>query len=553
MSIETQLNPAQKTFDRIQQSYLATWCRFHPEVAFDAGVETFSDKLKPHDDEIIGAQIVLNEKCLSALEELSETELDSDRLCDYHVLRGAVSLEHHSLMDHDWRHRDPTQFVPLHAIYQLTLRPIEDFAFCLQQRLAAIPQQLRSARSYLEAAPMVIPSVWLEMALSESTTGVDYLHHLHQHPRVAIAINENDQIEQAIADAAHALEIFSHTLDRDISKHCQGDFACGREHFERLLQQQHFLPINADQLHRFGQQLFSETQQALEKELSTSKITLEDIYQNTPQKENLLDSYRQEIQAAQKFLSKHDLIALPETETLTVTETPVFLRHQIPFAAYMDPASNDPEQHAYYYVTPPVDDESLQEHNFAAISQTSVHEAWPGHHLQFVTANQSENGGSLLRRLNPSATLYEGWALYCEQLMLEQGFKQHPGQKIILLRDRLWRALRITLDVEIHTRGLSLDDAADKMVSAIGFSKQQALAELSWYTQAPTVPMSYAVGWALITTLRDQLGFKDRETLKHFHHHLLESGSIALPLVIQHQFGKEVWDKCYQHVFGVTA
>ena len=182
-----------------------------------------------------------------------------------------------------------------------------------------------------------------------------------------------------------------------------------------------------------------------------------------------------------------------------------FLQHKIPFAAYMEPMPTDPAQNAYYYVTPPLDEESWGEHNLINLQHTCVHEAWPGHHLQFVSANLNPSAATLPRLTNPSATLYEGWALYCEQLMQEQGFLDAPESRFIMLKDRLWRAMRIVLDVELHTRGLGLDEAAGRMQAALGFTREQAMADLTWYTQSPTVPMGYATGWALIIATRERL------------------------------------------------
>lgn len=541
----------QDTFDRIEHSYLTTWCRFHPEQALEAGIEDHADKLKPHDDEAIGIQIVLNEKCLAALDEIDIATLDPERQINYQILYSCANLEHHNLMDHDWRHRDPTQFLPINALYQLTIRPVNNFAQALMARLTAIPNHIRDAKNYLTTAPNVIPKIWLTMALAEAQAGVDYCHHLHRQPLIYKALNEEDQIEHAIADARKTLENFVQALKRLEAK-CEGNFASGREHFERLLQQQHFLPINAQTLHKFGQDLFEKAKQLLDEELTSTGLTLADIQQQHPTADNVLVTYQQEMKAAETFLREHDLVTMPVQQTLNVITTPEFLQHQIPFAAYLEPSIADLSQTGYFYVSPTKNDDELIEHNLAAISQTSVHEAWPGHHLQFVTANQSSTGNALLRRLNPSATLYEGWALYCEQMMLEQGFERHQGQKIIMLRDRLWRALRIMIDVEIHTQDLSLEDAAQKMVDTLGFSHKQALGELSWYSQSPTIPMSYAVGWALINALRDIVAPIDNNELKAFHNKLLASGSIALPLVIQHQFGEDIWQKCCQHVFGET-
>jgi uncharacterized protein (DUF885 family) len=256
------------------------------------------------------------------------------------------------------------------------------------------------------------------------------------------------------------------------------------------------------------------------------------------------------MQAARQFIEEHRIVPVPENQKLKVIETPVYLRHQIPFAAYMEPAPNDRDQQGYYYVTPVANDDLLVEHNELSIDHTCVHEAWPGHHLQFVTANSREASRSLPRLLNPSATLYEGWALYCEELMVDEGFLDQPESRFLLLRDRLWRALRIQIDVALHCRDMSIDKAADWMVEALGFPREQALADLTWYSFAPTIPMGYATGWALLRATRNEAETAGPDfSLYDFHQDLLASGSVALSLVLRRAFGDATWKKVSQKTF----
>ncbi len=542
-------NENSQAFDRIEHSYLTSWCRYNPEAALDAGVEDYAGELTPCDDASLGIQLVLNEKCLAALDEIEADKLEPDSLLHYRVLHGWAILEHHELMEHDWRYRDPTRFMPIHALHQLTIRPLETFNQSLLSRLQKIPNRVREAKTYLNGRPEIIPPVWLKMATDECKAGIQFCHELVQHPRVRQALIHQQNIESALQEAGKSLEDLHHVLLR-LEDKAQGDHACGREHFERLLTHRHFLPVSAQRLKKFGERLFADTEQALQAAIAETGLSLEQIRDNHPRSEQLLSTYQQEMQAAREFLKEHALVSLPGRQHLNVVDTPVFLRHQIPFAAYLDPSIADLSQSAFYYVTPVSTDEELAEHNFAAIAQTSAHEAWPGHHLQFVTANHSSQGSALLRRLFPCATLYEGWALYCEQMMLEQGFDRYPGQTIVMLRDRLWRALRIIIDVNIHTGEWTLQQAARQMVDKLGFSQQQAEAECNWYSQAPAVPMSYAVGWALINALRDIVQPANGDELKAFHNKLLSCGSVALPLVIEHQFGTAIWQQCCQHVFG---
>lgn len=539
-------------FPGLVHSYYQAWFRFHPETAVDLGVRGFESQLTPFADDDIGALKALNEKLIDALDEIDTSALTAAQVTDREVMYGAAIIESSELIEHDWRYRDPARYLPVHAIYQLTLHNLKLNKQHLQNRLQAIPRHLRNAQSNLQAEPETIPPVWLEAAHTEAARGADYLRSLRKHP-VFIQHGLNAELEQA----AHAVDEFAHFMEVELQPKAAGDFACGTTWFERLLHHRHALPISASQLHALGERLFEETLNEL-KAVTVELQGDEDIRQLTekihsrhPVAEELLEQYRQNMQAAHTFVAEQDLVSLPGKESLKVVETPTFLRHEIPFAAYMEPPFNDPEQQGFYYVTPVEDALSLGEHNRISLRHTCVHEAWPGHHLQFVTANRGHRSSTLPRLVNPSATLYEGWALYCEQLMQEQGFLDSQESRFVLLKDRLWRALRIMLDVELHTRGVPLEQAAQRMEQWLGFTHEQALADLGWYTHAPTVPMGYATGWALINATRERLSqLESPFELKSFHDRLLAEGSIALPHVVRSQFGRPVWESVQRSIFS---
>lgn len=546
----------QAQFDLLVDQYYQAWFRFHPEAAVDAGVAGYEKLLRPYDDDDMGALIALNEKLLAGLEEINPGYLDADRALDYRVLRGATLIEHHELLERDWRRRDPVAYLPVNALYQLTVRPVEDLAAAMRARLEKVPAHLRGARAQLAALPELVPVAWLESAVAEARAGADFVLQLDSHPQLA-ASGQRSQLQLLQEQAAQALNDYARFLETEIAPQAAGDFAVGEVHFERLLRERHFLDLEASDLQRLGERLLAQVDdelRAVTRELRGDEDVAEltrRITQDHPAAHELLDLYRQEMRAAHTFLQSHDIVSLPAGERLTVIETPAFLRHQIPFAAYQDPAPNDPEQRGYYYVTPTADEAALREHSRLGIQHTCVHEAWPGHHLQFVTANRNPAARTLPRLLNPSATLYEGWALYCEQMMLEQGFLAHPEQRFLLLRDRLWRALRVVLDVAIQVRGTSLDQAADRMVEVLGFPRAQALADLAWYSRAPATPMGYAVGWRMINTLRRRIETADEAfDLRAFHDRLLGAGSVALPLAIRRQFGDRDWEHVRSAISG---
>jgi len=550
------MNPATASpFGDLLGEYYPAWFRFHPEAAVDAGVPGYEQRLAPYRDEERGALVSLNDDLRSALDEIDTGALPEAERTDAEVLRHAAHLENRRLIELDSRRTDPGELLPVNAVYQLLIRPVADPRAAITARLAAIPGHFAGARDHLAPRAESIPPLWLEHAAIEARHGADFFEALPGDPGLAAAGVTG--IGAVAGPAADALRAYADHLDRDLAPRARGDFACGRAYFDDLLAHRHFLEVDADRLRAFGERLFRDTRGellAVCRELSGGDdVTAlgRRIQGDHPSFEGVLPAYRAKMEAAHAFLAARELVSLPVVTRLDVVETPTFLRHRIPFAAYCEPAPNDPAQRGLYYVTPPNDAAELAEHDHLGLAHTCVHEAWPGHHLQFVTANLGSAGRSLPRVLNPTATLYEGWALYCEQLMYEEGFLDRPENRFILLRDRLWRALRILIDVDIHTRGLSLEAAADRMVAELGFPRSQALADLAWYSSSPTVPMGYATGWALINALRARLRRSDPGfSLKSFHDRLLAQGSIALPLVIRRAFGEQAWQAVRAEVFG---
>jgi uncharacterized protein (DUF885 family) len=124
--------------------------------------------------------------------------------------------------------------------------------------------------------------------------------------------------------------------------------------------------------------------------------------------------------------------------------------------------------------------------------------------------------------------------------MQEEGFLKTREHHFVMLKDRLWRALRIIIDVKTQTGKMSYDEAADLMVRELHFPRAQAQADLNWYSQSPAVPMGYALGWSIINRLRtnekERLG--TAFDLRAFHDKLLSAGSISLPLIEKRHFSE---------------
>jgi uncharacterized protein (DUF885 family) len=164
------------------------------------------------------------------------------------------------------------------------------------------------------------------------------------------------------------------------------------------------------------------------------------------------------------------------------------------------------------------------------MAATVAHEGYPGHHLQLSTAGRI---ASAVRRYYCTPVFVEGWAFYCEQLMAEEGFYVDPRSRVLQLKDQLWRACRVVIDVGIHTRGMSLDDAAAMLHEVARIEVPSARGEVLRYSRSPTQPLSYAVGKREILKLREDCRRKQGAAfrLRRFHDDLLGFGSIPIGLI----------------------
>jgi uncharacterized protein (DUF885 family) len=516
----------------------------HPTDAIYYGVEGYDHLLNDYSDKSYKAEKIFVQESLRKLRQIPTAELTPDEAIDYALLEGRLTIQRYEQAKEDYRLKQPETYSPIDAIYILTVRATNDLAGNLISRLNRTPALIQQGITNLNRKEANPPKLWTENAIESAKGGVSFLDSLAEHPKVQAAAIDAKIFSAAIDRAKNAMNDFADFLERHLLPRSNAPYAVGAEHFNLLLDKKHFIDHDAQSLLAFGENLFANTKRELEAladDLAPGKgveAAARAIQDNHPPSEQILSVYDKAMSAARDFVRAQKLLTFPAKEELHVVHTPVFRRHEIPFAAYLSPSPKDPDQVGYYYVTPVTSDDLLREHNYVGLENTSVHESYPGHHLQFSIANGTPAAATLPRLMNESSVFYEGWALYCEQLMQEQGFLKSKEHRFVMLKDRLWRALRIIIDVETQTGRMNYDEAADSMVRELHFPREQACGDLNWYSQSPSIPMGYALGWSIINRLRDQerkrLGAKF--TLCEFHDKLLSAGSIALPLVEKRHF-----------------
>lgn len=424
--------------------------------------------------------------------------------------------------------------IGVYSILAHDYAPLRERLPALEKRLAGIPQILEAAKANLTAAP----ALWRQIATEESEGGIAFLE-----ADVGPLCRDHPQLAEPLERAIRSFRDYASFLSGPFSSADGVSFALGRQLFDERLRNEHLLPFDCDSLLAFGERAVRETIAALDetaKRIDPTKRWDEIVVAlrtDHPDERSLLREYRRSVEEARRFVADNGLLTLPTGDRLDVVETPPFMRPTVPYAAYLPPGPFESRQCGLYYVTPideraPAGDraESLLGHNRAAMLLTTVHEAYPGHHVQLVKANI---GGTVVRKIFDSTVLIEGWALYCEQMVLDEGMTDDPRVRLFQLKDQLWRACRVVIDVKLHVGEMTVDDAVDMLVTVAKLERTNAVGEVRRYTHSPTQPMSYLTGKQQILELRDRerarLGADFR--LRDFHDRLLAHGSIPVSLI----------------------
>ncbi len=293
-------------------------------------------------------------------------------------------------------------------------------------------------------------------------------------------------------------------------------------------------------LSRHGREILREMKRVAARIDSTkpwSKV-VEDLKSEHPAEGEILASYRSAMDRARTFVAQRMLVSYPEDASIEIVPTPEFARPLFPYAAYLPPGPFEDEQKGLLWVTtidPSVGashrQSLLKGHASAGIAVTALHGAIPGHHLQSCRANQLKD--RKLRFLFPSSTFVEGWALYCEEMMYRNGFFTNDRARLLRMKDLLWRACRVIIDVGLQTGRMGFNEAVNFLVRKAHVERPNAVTEVRRYCSSPAQPMSSVAGKLLIEQLLEdyEVSHGDAFDLRIFHDELLSHGAIPVDLV----------------------
>ncbi|OGN87738.1 MAG: hypothetical protein A2X23_07865 [Chloroflexi bacterium GWC2_73_18] len=510
--------------------------RTHPVTATWFGIHTQDDRLDAGTREAVEQEIADERASFAAFEAVDPAtcsavgRIERD-LAIQTVRRALFDLEVHRV----WERRSTAMDVMGDGLFLVLARefaPLAARLTSLTSRLEAVPRLLDEHRTRLGPRPV---RLWNELELQSARGMPALLGEIVAAGRGVLDQRAQQRLERAAWRAGAAVDAFTAWLREQLG-HAVDDWPLGRERYDELLGRRAFDGLGADEILDIGHQQLAELKAARvatarEIDPDASEATVLDRIKSDgpPDFAAALEAYRETMWRARRHIVDRDLATIPPDERIEVRETPHFLRNVLPFAAYMEPPRFDEHPSGIYVVTPSVDGDprAMREHSYASISNTSIHEAYPGHHLQLSCANRHP---SLVRFLADAPEFVEGWGMYSEQMMREEGFDDAPRFRFNMYTDAIWRACRIVLDVRLHRGEIGVDEATDFLVGQTGFEGPQARAEVHRYTYTPTYQLSYLLGKVLILRLREEerrrLG--PAFSLRRFHDQLLYAGSLPI-------------------------
>jgi uncharacterized protein (DUF885 family) len=530
-----QPGPLDDRFYDLVESRFRRIIRDNPLVGTYFGIHTEDHRLGDASRDAVLTELAEEKAHLAAVEALDPAGLSADaqfeRDLEVHNLRRTIF---DTEVVRTWERRSTALDVIGDALF---LPFAQDFA-PLEERLASIASRLEAVPAYLEESRSraTVPQVraWQELEIESAADLPSFFDEIvAAGSRLSDA--ERRRLEQAAQAARTAIADYSRTLTASLEGGSD-EWALGGERYDELVDLRAFDGLDADAILEIGEgQLESNKaariQAASEIDDGADEAAVIDRLKRDQPKtfDEALTAYRNVMTRARQHLIDRDIVTVPTDERIDVIATPGYLRNVVPFAAYFPPPKFDPEPKGIYIVTPAVGDDpnAMREHNFSSISNTSIHEAYPGHHLQLAVANAHP---SLTRLQVDAPEFVEGWGMYSEQMMREQGFDAAPNFRLNMHTDAIWRACRIILDVRMHRGEIGIEDAIAFLVAQTSFEEANARAEVRRYTYTPTYQLSYLLGKVLLLGLRadEQARLGDAFSLRDFHDTLLRNGSIPV-------------------------
>ena len=541
---------------QVGDAYLRGHYAFNPSEATAAGLHELDSKLEERSPEAIAAESRRLKGALAELAHIPEWRLSSESRYDFLVLQSHARARLLELEEIRMWRRDPSLYVRLASssidnILKRAYAPVEQRLPAVLARERQIPRLLEEARANLDNPPRI----YTETALAEAAGSVAFFERVVPQMFERAGGSRLDAARRAEFHSANdsavaALRSFREWLERDLLPRSAGEFAIGSENFRKKLLYEEMIDTPPAVLLREGERQLREVQdemRAVAEVVAPGRgvaAALQLLERDHPSADGLVGEAHADLARIRAFVQSENILTLPARENLSVAETPEYAR-ALSFASTDAPGPFERvATEAYYYVTPPgaawtrqQQEEHLGHYNRYSLTITSIHEAYPGHYYQLLKSSRTQ---SRVRAALQSSSFVEGWAHYCEQMMLEEGFGgNNPKLRLAQLERALLRLCRYVVGLRLHTSGMSYEEAVEFFVREGHQARTNAEREARRGTLDPTY-LVYTLGKNEILRLREewrkQLG--DSFRIGDFHDRLLAYGSPPVKILRMAMLGE---------------
>jgi uncharacterized protein (DUF885 family) len=518
-----------------------------PSEGTAAGFHKYDDKLEDGSAAATKKRIETVKTLLSRLEKLRAGKLTEDEAIDAEVLDGQMRAE---LLDleivRSWR-KNPMNYIstPPGAIDGLMKRDFAPAATRLRSvisRLKATPAMFEALQTNMEYPPKEFTELAIRMG--EGSIGF-YRETVRDWAKEAAGKNAgllkeftsaNNEVVKTLSDTVTWLKTVLLPKSR-------GKIALGADTFAKQLLYEELVDLPLDKLLALAEANLKRDQdafRAVAKKIDPTKTPAEVmkvLSNDHPTEADLIPSARRTIEKIRTFLVDKKIVTIPSEVRPIVAETPPFARNG-GFASMDTPGAYETKAtEAFYYVTPPEQDwtakqkeEHLRLFNAPVMQIITIHEAFPGHYIQFLYAKQYP---TKTRKLTFCGSNVEGWAHYCEQMTVEEGYGNgDPKIQLAQLAEALVRDCRFVVGIKMHTQRMTVEQGAKVFEKEAFQEEASALEEARRGAYNPTY-LYYTLGKLQIYKLReDYRKAKGKDfKLETFHNDFVRQGGIPIKLI----------------------
>ena len=547
-----QVNQSDRAFTQLADQYIQGYLAWRPQTGTSLGLHEYDGKLTDYSQPSLSAELVRLKSFDQRLGQLDTNNLTAMEFYDYRILRSAIQREIFGFEQMQIYSKNPMTYAGVLdvSIYiKRNFAPLEDRARSIVAILNEAPKVLAAARVNLTAS---LPRPQIETAIDEANGTVDFLSKDLVDALKGIKNEElMTQFKEANQRAIDEWKKYVAYLKEEKLPKANDAYALGREKYVDLIRYGEMVTLSPEELLEIGmrelrrkQQVFADTAQKIDPTKKPIEV-FQAIQKDHPTEQSLIPDTAKNLEMIRQFVIDHKIVALPSSVRATVTETPQFLR-ATSFASMDTPGPFEKKAtEAFYYVTPVEPDwppkqkeEWLTAFNYYTTDIVSIHEAYPGHYVQFLCLNASP--ATKLEKILSSYAFVEGWAHYAEQMMVDEGFPDsalrtpHSALKYLLAQtdEALLRVCRLCVSIKMHCQGMTVDEATKFFQENCYYEEKPAHQEAMRGAYDPEY-LYYTVGKLEIFKLRDDYQKQEGKnfSLQKFHNEMLRHGAPPIRLL----------------------